>query len=106
MNNPNIIRNRLKIEAAVTNARAFLKVQEEYGSFDRFIWGYVGHKPIKNVFHTPEEVPAKTEISEKMSKDLVQRGFKFVGPTICYAYMQSVGMVNDHMIWCCEYERC
>ncbi len=95
-----IIRNKLKVEAAVTNARAFLKVQEEFGSFDKYIWQFVNHKPVKNKFKSLKEVPASTEISDIMSKDLKKRGFKFVGTTICYAHMQATGMVNDHIITC------
>lgn len=95
-----IIRNKLKVEAAVTNARAFLKVREEFGSFDKYIWQFVNHKPVKNKFKSLKEVPASTEISGIMSKDLKKRGFKFVGTTICYAHMQATGMVNDHIVTC------
>ncbi len=95
-----IIRNKLKIEAAVTNARAFLEVQQEFGSFDKYIWQFVNYKPVKNKFKSLKEVPASTEISYNMSKDLKKRGFKFVGTTICYAHMQATGMVNDHIITC------
>jgi DNA-3-methyladenine glycosylase I len=95
-----IVRNRLKIEAAVTNARAFLSVREEFGSFDRFIWQFVGGKQVKNNWTTLSEVPARTNISDDMSKELKKRGFKFVGSTICYSFMQAVGMVNDHVIEC------
>lgn len=98
--NPQIIRNRLKIEAAITNARAFLAIQEEYGSFDAFIWQFVDDLPIQNTWSSLADVPASTETSKIMSKALKQRGFKFVGETICYAYMQSVGMVNDHTTDC------
>jgi DNA-3-methyladenine glycosylase I len=100
LNDPGIIRNQLKIRAAVANARAFLEVQDEFGSFDAYIWGFVDHKPIINHWKTPREVPAKTAEAEAMSKDLKKRGFKFVGPTICYAFMQAVGMVNDHTVDC------
>ncbi len=96
MQNPGIIRNRLKIKAAITNAQAFIKIQEEFGSFEQFIWSYVNHKPILNNWSSVDEIPASTELSEKISKDLKKRGFKFVGPTICYAFMQATGMVNDH----------
>ncbi len=98
-----IIRNKLKVGAAVTNARAFLKVQEEFGSFDKYIWQFVNNKPIRNKFKSLKEVPASTEISDMMSNDLKKRGFKFVGTTICYAHMQATGMVNDHIITCWKY---
>jgi len=101
--NPEIIRNRLKINTAVTNARAFLKVQEEFGSFDRYIWQFVKGKPIRNSWQTMTDIPSSTPESEAMSKDLKKRGFKFVGPTICYAFMQAVGMVNDHVADCFRY---
>ena len=100
MAHPGIIRNRRKIESAVQNARAFLAVQKEYGTFDRYIWGFVGGKPRLNSFTSFKEMPAETEESRAMSKDLKKRGFNFVGPTICYAYMQAVGMVNDHIVDC------
>jgi len=98
-----IIRNKLKINSVVTNARAFLKVQEEFGSFDAYIWQFVGGKPKINCFNSIAEIPAKTKESEAMSKDLKKRGFKFVGATICYAYMQACGMVNDHTKQCFKY---
>jgi DNA-3-methyladenine glycosylase I len=97
---PKIVRNRLKIEAAVINARCFLTVQEEHGSFDAYLWGFVGGEPIHNRPKTSKDVPAKTEVSDALSKDLKRRGFKFVGSTICYAFMQAVGMVNDHLTTC------
>ncbi|HEY4417289.1 MAG TPA: DNA-3-methyladenine glycosylase I [Verrucomicrobiae bacterium] len=100
MNNAGIIRNRLKIHAAIQNAKACLKVREEFGSFDKYIWSFVGGKPLQNQRKNSQEVPARTEISDAMSKDLLKRGFKFVGSTICYAYMQAVGMVNDHHVTC------
>jgi DNA-3-methyladenine glycosylase I len=100
MTNPEIIRNQLKITAAVTNARAFLKIQESHGSFDRYIWNFVDNSPIQNTWKTHAELPASTRLSEIMSKDLKQRGFKFVGPTICYAHMQATGMINDHTVDC------
>jgi DNA-3-methyladenine glycosylase I len=103
LENPGIIRNRLKVRSAVTNARAFLKVQEEFGSFDKYIWQFVDEKPIHNAWQELAQIPAKTEIAEVMSKDLIQRGFKFVGPTICYAHMQATGMVNDHLVHCFRY---
>ena len=102
--NPEIIRNRLKINTAVTNARAFLKVQEEFGSFDRYIWQFVKGKPIRNSWQTMTDIPSSTPESVAMSKDLKKRGFKFVGPTICYAFMQAVGMVNDHVVDCFRYK--
>jgi DNA-3-methyladenine glycosylase I len=95
-----IIRNKLKVNSAINNAKAFLKVQVEFGSFDEYLWGFVNHKPIKNKFKKLSDIPASTEISEKLSKDLKKRGFSFVGPTICYALMQATGMVNDHTIQC------
>lgn len=101
--NPGIIRNRLKVQAAVQNARSFLAVQEEFGSFDRYIWGFVNGKPIVNAWQTIEEVPAETVESQAMSKDLRRRGFKFVGSTICYALMQACGLVNDHTVDCFRY---
>ena len=101
--NPDIIRNRLKINAAITNAGAFLQVQKEFGSFDRYIWQFVDGKPIRNAWQTMTDVPASTPESIAMSKDLQKRGFKFVGPTICYAFMQAVGMVNDHVVDCFRY---
>lgn len=100
-----IVRNRLKIEAAVGNAKAFLKVREEFGSFDTYIWGFVGGKPIRNRFRRPSEVPARTPESDAMSKDLRRRGFRFVGSTICYAYMQATGMVNDHLVACFRHKQ-
>jgi DNA-3-methyladenine glycosylase I len=98
-----IVRNRLKISATVSNARAFLKVQEEFGSFDAYIWQFVGGKPRKNNWTKYRKVPAKTAESDAMSKDLKKRGFRFVGSTICYAFMQAVGMVNDHATVCFRY---
>ena len=101
--NPGIVRNRLKIHAAVRNARAFLAVQAEFGSFDAYIWGFVGGRPRQNAWHTLGEIPAETAESRAMSKDLQRRGFTFAGPTICYAFMQAVGMVNDHVVDCYRY---
>lgn len=98
--NPGIIRNRLKVRAAIENAKAFLAVQQEFGSFDKFIWQFVGGKPRINRPAGMREVPARTEISDAMSRELKRRGFKFVGSTICYAFMQAVGMVNDHTADC------
>lgn len=99
-----IVRNRLKINAAVTNGRAFLQVQQEFGSFSNYIWRFVGGKPQQNSWRMLEEIPAETETSRRMSKDLQQRGFRFVGPTICYAFMQAVGLVNDHTVDCYRYK--
>ncbi len=101
-----IIRNRLKVRAAVTNAQAFLKVQEEFGSFDKYIWQFVRGKPMVNHRKSMKEIPAKTEESDVMSKELLKRGFKFVGSTICYAHMQATGMVNDHTIDCWRWREC
>ena len=95
-----IIRNRLKIAATISNAQAFLKVQEEFGSFDKYIWQFVGGKPKQNAWKTHKRLPAKTTESDAMSKDLKKRGFRFVGSTICYAFMQPTGMVNDHLVSC------
>jgi DNA-3-methyladenine glycosylase I len=101
-----IIRNRRKIEAAAQNARAFLDLQDEYGSFDTYIWQFVGGKPLVNTWMEMREIPAKSEQSEAMSKDLKKHGFNFVGPTICYAHMQATGMVNDHTVDCFRYFEC
>ncbi|MFC1725538.1 DNA-3-methyladenine glycosylase I [candidate division KSB1 bacterium] len=98
-----IIRNRLKINSAVNNAKAFLKVKEEFGSFCNYIWQFTGGKTIHNKWKKYTQIPAKTKESEEMSRDLIKRGFKFVGPTICYAHMQAVGMVNDHVVDCYRY---
>lgn len=99
-----IVRNRLKVAASIQNAKAFLEVQKEFGSFDKYIWQFVGGKPIANKFQSMKEVPARTAESDAMSKDLLKRGFKFVGSTICYAFMQAVGMVNDHLVTCPRYK--
>ncbi|HEU5138470.1 MAG TPA: DNA-3-methyladenine glycosylase I [Bacillales bacterium] len=99
-----IIRNKLKVNAAVINAKCFLKVQKEFGSFSEYIWRFVGGETIVNHWKTHDEVPATTEESNQMSKDLKKRGFTFVGPTICYAYMQSIGMVNDHTVDCFRHD--
>jgi DNA-3-methyladenine glycosylase I len=104
MNDPGIIRNRRKITAAVANAKSVLKIQEEWDSFDRYIWKFVDGKPIENKWENMEDIPAFTPESENMSKNLKKRGFKFVGPTICYAFMQAVGMVNDHVVDCFRHE--
>ncbi len=100
LNNPGIIRNRLKIKASITNAQHFLEVQKEFGGFDNYIWGFVNHQPIVNHYETLAELPAATELSDLISKDLKKRGFKFVGSTIVYAHMQATGMVNDHLVEC------
>ncbi len=104
LENPGIIRNRLKVNAAVTSAKAFLQVQKEFGSFDKYIWGFVDGETIINRWKNMSQIPAKTSISEAMSKDMKNRGFKFCGPTICYAYMQAAGLVNDHETSCFRYK--
>jgi DNA-3-methyladenine glycosylase I len=104
MANEGIVRNRLKISATVQNASAFLAVQKEFGSFDAYIWQFVNGSPIVNALTASSQLPARTEESDKMSRDLLKRGFKFVGPTICYAFMQAVGMVNDHLVNCFRYK--
>lgn len=106
LGDPGIIRNRLKITAAVNNARHFLTVQQEFGSFDRYLWRFVDDRPIINHWRSRNEVPARTDLSDALSKDLAQRGFKFVGSTICYAMMQAVGMVNDHTVDCFRHADC
>ena len=103
LQNPGIVRNLQKIHSAVKNAQAFLKIQDEFGSFDTYIWGFVNGMPIQNTWKTMSELPAKTELSEEISKDLKQRGFNFVGPTITSAFMQAVGIVNDHTVDCFRY---
>ena len=100
---PGIVRNRLKIAAAIQNAQAFLAVQQEFGSFDLYIWRFVGGQSLRNAWQSLQELPAHTAISDVMSKDLRQRGFKFVGSTICYAFMQATGLVNDHVVSCFRY---
>jgi DNA-3-methyladenine glycosylase I len=101
---PGIVRNKLKIAATITNARSFLKVQEEFGSFDKYIWQFVGGKPKVNGWKTYKSLPARTAESDALSKDLTKRGFRFVGSTICYALMQATGLVNDHLASCYRYE--
>jgi DNA-3-methyladenine glycosylase I len=103
---PGIVRNRLKIAATLGNARAFLAVQKEFGSFDRYLWAFVGGRPIVNHRRTPKDVPARTPESDALSKDLLARGFKFVGSTIIYAFMQASGMVNDHLVSCPRHKAC
>ncbi|MBI2659791.1 DNA-3-methyladenine glycosylase I [Candidatus Woesearchaeota archaeon] len=105
LGNPGIIRNRLKIEATIINAQKFLEIQIEFGTFDKYIWQFVGYKTIKNKFSSLDGIPATTKESDAMSKDLKKRGFKFVGSTICYALMQAVGMVNDHLTGCFRYKK-
>lgn len=104
LKDPGIVRNRLKIKATVANARAFLGVQKEFGSFDAYVWKFVGGSPIRNRWKTHKSVPAQTGLSKALSKDLLKRGFRFVGPTICYAFMQATGIVNDHLVSCFRYE--
>ena len=105
LSNPGIVRNALKIDSAIQNAKAFLAVQHEFGTFQRYIWGFVGHQPKQNAWKSIRDVPNKTPESDAMSKDLKKRGFKFVGSTICYAFMQAVGMVNDHLVDCFRYSQ-
>ena len=106
LKDPGIVRNRLKINSTVGNAKAFLEVQHEFGSFDAYVWGFVGGTPRVNRWRTPKQVPPRTAESDAFSRDLLKRGFKFVGSTICYAFMQAVGMVNDHVVTCFRYEAC
>lgn len=105
LQNSGIIRNRLKVESAVNNAKRFLEVQKEFGSFDIYIWGFVGGKPIQNSWKSHKEIPPLSEEAKRLSKDLIKRGFKFVGPTIIYAHMQAVGMVNDHTCECFRFKQ-
>jgi DNA-3-methyladenine glycosylase I len=102
--NEGIVRNRLKIASTIQNAKSYLKILDEFGSFDSYIWQFVDDKPVKNVWKTSSEVPAKTSVSDAMSKDLKKRGFNFVGSTIMYAFMQACGLVNDHLVSCFRYE--
>ena len=106
LQDPGIVRNRLKVESAVSNARAFLETQAEFGSFDRYIWDFVDGRPRVNRYRRLADVPATTPIAEKLSKDLKRRGFRFVGPTIIYAHMQATGMVNDHLLSCPRHAAC
>jgi len=106
LENPAIVRNRLKVESAVTNARAFIAVQEEFGSFSEYIWGFVGGQPIQNRFLKDSDIPATSPESDVLSKDLKKRGFRFVGSTIIYAHMQATGLVNDHVTGCFRYKPC
>ena len=104
LQNAGIIRNKLKIRATISNAAAFIRIREEFGTFDNYIWRFVDHKPIINHFKQLNHLPASTGISDQMSKDLKKRGFKFAGSTICYAYMQAAGLVNDHIISCFRHD--
>ena len=104
LNDSGIIRNRLKIQGAISNAKAFIKVRQEFGTFDKYIWGFIQGRPIHNGFKSGKEIPAKTELSDRISKDLKKRGFKFVGSTIVYSHMQATGMVNDHLKECFRYK--
>ena len=105
LKNESIIRNKLKINSAINNAKQVLKIQKEYGSFDNYLWSFVNHRPIKNKYKKLSDIPASNEISEKISKDLKKNGFSFVGPTICYALMQAIGMVDDHIVSCFRYQK-
>ena len=105
LTNPGIVRNRLKVNSAVTNAKLFLGIQREFGSFDRYVWSFVGGKPLVNDRRSPADIPARTAESDALSRDLLGRGFKFVGSTICYAFMQAVGMVDDHTVGCFRRKR-
>ena len=106
LRDPGIIRNRLKIHATIANARAFLRVQKEFGNFDTYVWKFIGGAPICNRWSSVKQVPAKTPLSIALSKDLLKRGFRFVGPTICYAFMQATGLVNDHLVTCFRHKSC
>lgn len=105
LTNKGIVRNRLKIQAAITNAQAFIEIQKKYGSFNRYIWEFVDHKPIQNRYTTLEEIPTKTALSDSISTSLKNHGFKFIGSTIVYAHMQATGMVNDHLVSCFRYNQ-
>jgi DNA-3-methyladenine glycosylase I len=105
LRDPGIVRNRLKIAATIANAKAFLQVQKEFGSFDKYIWRFVGGSPTQNAWKSYKRVPAKTTLSIALSKDLLKRGFRFVGPTICYAFMQATGLVNDHLVTCYRFSQ-
>jgi DNA-3-methyladenine glycosylase I len=106
LNNAGIVRNKLKVNSAVTNAKLFLDIQDEFGSFDQYIWQFVDGTPIRNKCKTLKDIPVTSPESDAMSKALKKRGFKFIGSTICYAYMQSIGMVNDHLVTCFRYNQC
>jgi DNA-3-methyladenine glycosylase I len=105
LGDPGIVRNRLKIDSAVQNAKAFIEVQKEFGTFDSYIWGFVGGGPKVNAWRSVKDIPAVTPEAGAMSRDLIRRGFRFVGPTICYAHMQATGMVNDHIVSCFRYRQ-
>lgn len=105
LQDPGIVRNKLKVNATVVNAKQFLQIQKEYGSFDEYIWSFVGGKPIKNKWKKLSEVPSSSAESHDMSKSMKKKGFKFIGPTTCYAYMQAIGMVNDHVVSCFRYTK-
>jgi DNA-3-methyladenine glycosylase I len=105
MNNPGLIRNRRKIEASINNAKKFLEVQKEFGSFDNFIWSFVDNKVVKNQWKDLSQIPATSELSDKISKELKKRGFKFVGSTIIYAHLQAIGLINDHLVTCFRYDQ-
>lgn len=105
-NDASIIRHKLKIKSVVTNAQAFMTIQKEFGSFSKYLWAFVNNQPLQNNYTSVSEVPVSTDVSDKLSKDLKKRGFKFVGTTICYAYMQAVGMVNDHLTSCFRHADC
>ncbi|MDH3745903.1 MAG: DNA-3-methyladenine glycosylase I [Acidobacteriota bacterium] len=104
LSDPGIIRNRLKVDSAIRNARAFLKVQKEHGSFDAYVWSFVKGRPVVNRWKSLAEIPAKTELSDRLSKDLKKKGFNFVGSTICYAFLQATGVINDHITTCFRYK--
>jgi len=104
LSNPGIVRNRRKIEASINNAKCFLAIQKEFGSFDRYIWGFVNNRPVNNRLKKISEMPARTPLSDQISKDLIQRGFRFVGSTILYAHLQATGIVNDHLVSCFRYK--
>ena len=105
LKDPGIVRNRLKVESSVRNARAYLAVQAEFDSFDRYVWRFVGGRPICNTWRSMKDVPARTAESDALSKDLLRRGFKFVGSTICYAFLQATGLVNDHLVGCFRHDK-
>jgi DNA-3-methyladenine glycosylase I len=105
MQNPAIIRNRLKIQAAINNARAFLRVQEQYGSFSNYLWGFVENKPVVNTWQSLSELPAQTPLSQKISRDLKQKKFKFLGPVVIYSHLQATGLINDHLVSCFRYRQ-
>lgn len=105
LDDPGIVRNRLKVISAIDNARGFLRIQEEYGSFDRYVWRFVDGAPVQNHWKIQSDVPSKSSISDSLSKELKKRGFRFVGTTICYAFMQAIGMVNDHLVTCFRYRQ-